>query len=292
MAKLNETIKPTSDTIAGKGSTPVSRSVGSSPISGGDTYAAPDNPRGYGSTGPTDNDRKAADNLGSIAGYNRDTVRGAADNASRVYDISDQQNANLRALQTTQNKRDAGSDWYTQQQKLQAVTSSLMDTGGNAFNGSGIYDLWDMIGRKDDMDDAAVLNQMRQNQNTVDNNYWEAIMASNNGRNESAMDTESNLREIVADWAAQMNNIHPDLAADNLDTGNHTINAPDWLSSGYFDQNVRQAITPDEQGLYRPENAASDAWAQGLMTGQRNTASSANKSYRDRLMTGYSGRNR
>lgn len=245
-----------------------------------------------GSSGPTDEQKRAAGNLGGITGYNSATALNKAGQGDRVYDISDEQNANMRALQTKQNKRNAGNDWYTQQQKLQSVASQLADASGNAAYGSFALDMADAIARKDDMDDVEVLNSMRKNQNQVDNDYWEAVMATNNGRNEMYMDTEESLREIAADYAAQLNNIHPDLANGVIDSEGHTINVPDWLKTTYFDEHVRNALVPDEQGLYRPANAAAEATRRGLVdkdnTGQY--SSSGNQDYWTRMRQGYKRR--
>lgn len=247
---------------------------------------------GDGTLDITDRERKAADNLGGIVGYNADTVRQAYDNANRVYDVADQQSKNLQAVQTTQNKKTAANDWYAQQQKLQSVVANLSDSMGNAANGSSQYDFWDMIARKDDMDDASTLDTMRKNQNTIDNAYYEAIMQNNNSRNDQAMQTEKDLRELAADYVAQMNNISPGMVDENelVDAENHTINVPDWLDTSFFSDHVREAITPEDQGLYRPDSAASDNWAQYLLTGQRNTASSSSPDYRSRLVQGYQRR--
>lgn len=247
---------------------------------------------GDGTLDITDRERKAADNLGGIVGWNADTVRGAYDNANKVYDVADEQSKNLQAVQTKQNKKTAANDWYAQQQKLQSVVANLSDNMGNSANGSSIYDFWDMIARKDDMDDASTLDTMRKNQNTIDNAYYEAIMQNNNSRNDQAMQTEKNLREIAGDYAAQMNNISPGMVDENglIDAENHTLNLPDWLNTSFFDEHLREAVKPEDQGLYRPDAAASDNWAQYLLTGQRNTASSSSPGYRDRLVQGYQRR--
>lgn len=247
---------------------------------------------GSSSSGPTDKERRAADNLAGIVGWNADTVRGAYDNANKVYDVADEQSKNLQAVQTKQNKKTAANDWYAQQQKLQSSVAALSDNMGNSANGSSIYDFWDMIARKDDMDDASTLDTMRKNQNTIDNAYYEAIMQNNNSRNDQAMQTEKNLREIAGDYAAQMNSISPDMVDENglIDGENHTLNLPDWLSTSFFDEHLRKAVKPEDQGLYRPDAAASDNWAQYLLTGQRNTASASSPDYRNRLVQGYQRR--
>lgn len=262
--------------------TPASSNTGGSGGSGG------------GSSGPTEAQRKAAQNLGGITGYNRDTILGGAEDANEVFDIQDQQNERLRAVQTTQNKRNAGNDWYTQQQKLQSVVGQLRDAGGNAMTGSNLYDFWDSIARKDDMDDVATLNNMRGNQNVIDNNYYEAISQGVNARNEYAMGIEQSLRELAADYAAQLNNIDPELAngviAGNGENGKN-LNIPAWLNTDYFNANKVAAANTSDQPLYRPDVAASEAWNKSLLTEKaNNTNQAANKSYWDRMNAGYSRR--
>lgn len=288
---------------------------------------------GGGSSSPSEQQKKAAENLGGITNWNQDTILGAAKNADKVFDISDKQNENLKNIQVKQARRNAGNDWYTQQQRLQSVAANLRESMGNAMYGSTLYDFWDLLARKDDMDDVEVLNTMRENINNVDNEYWQALMATNNSRNESYLDTEQNLRELASDYAAQLNNIHPDLAEDvingpgeydgeyiipssmkelqesrseeyrknlanpsaskqeesNRKDGGY-ITPPSWLQTSYFDEHVREALMPTEQGLFRPDTAATEAWANGLLTGQKNSSSSTNQSYWQRMFGGYNRR--
>lgn len=257
---------------------------------------------GGGSSGPTDDQKKAAGNLGGIVGYNVDTTKNKAKQGDKAFDIADKQSKLQSINQTKQNKRNAGNNWYTRQQKLQSVSNWLADASGNAMYGSFYNDLNDLIARQDDMDDVAVLNQMRENQNQIDNDYFEALAANNNSRNELYMDTEANLRELAADYAAQLNNIHPDLAEDVIDSEGHTLNIPsgsskkksdlDFLNTSYFDEHVRDAIKPENKGLYRPANAAETAYNKGLVN--RKTTSqysdSANKDYWSRARKGYQRR--
>ena len=255
-----------------------------------------------GSSGPTDEQKKAGDNLAAIVGYNADTIKNKAKQGDKAFDIADEQSKLMKLSQTKQNKRNAGNDWYTRQQKLQSVSNWIADASGNAMYGSFYNDLNDLIARQDDMDDVEVLNQMRENQNQVDNDYFEALMANNNSRNELYMDTEANLRELAADYAAQLNNIHPELAQDIIDSDGKTLKIPygsenkndkfDFLNTAYFDSNVRDAIEPELQGLYRPEDAASEAYRQGLVN-RKNTSQnndSANRDYWSRVRQGYQRR--
>lgn len=255
-----------------------------------------------GSSGPTDEQKKAGDNLAAIVGYNADTIKNKAKQGDKAFDIADEQSKLMKLSQTKQNKRNAGNDWYTRQQKLQSVSNWLADASGNAMYGSFYNDLNDLIARQDDMDDVEVLNQMRENQNQVDNDYYEAIMANNNSRNELYMDTEANLRELAADYAAQLNNIHPELAEDIIDKDGKTLKIPygsenknddlNFLNTAYFDSNVRNAIKPELQGLYRPADAASEAYKEGLVN-RKNTSQnsdSANRDYWSRVRQGYQRR--
>ena len=106
------------------------------------------------------------------------------------------------------------------------------------------------------------------------------------------MDTEANLREIAADYAAQLNNIHPDLAKDIIDAEGHTINVPDWLKTNYFDSHVRDAIKPFTQDLYRPSNAAAEADRMDLVDKETESqfSDSGNQDYWSRMRKGYQRR--
>lgn len=267
-----------------------SQNANPNPSGGGAPYGGGGG--GGGSSGPTDDQKRAFSNLGGIVGYNADTTTNKAAQGDKTFDVADEDSWLMRVTQTNQNLRNAGNDWYTQQQKLQNVASQLADAAGNAMYGSFYQDLGDLIARKDDMDDVAVLNQMRENQNQIDNDYWEAIISNNNSRNELYMDTEAALRELAADYAAQANNIHPDLANGIIDAEGHTLNIPDWLKTTYFDEHFRQAVQPDTQGLYRPENASADAKANGNVNSntQSQYDSSGNKDYWSRVRSGYQRR--
>lgn len=300
-------IHPAAGTTATNGKVnPTSPPVTTNPPDAGGDGNPNDNPGGGGGyggyygggggggsgSGPSDQQRQAAANLGGIVGYNMETLKNASNQADKVFDISDEQNRNLRDEQTRQARRNAGDDWFAQQLRLQSVLSQLLDAGGNAFNGSGLYDLQDMVARKDDMDDVEVLDTLRENLNDVNNDYFQSLAATNNSRNEQYMKTESSMRELAADYVAQLNNIHPDLVGEGvIDTENHTLNIPDWLTTSWFDDHVRDALKPEQRMLVRPNAAASGNWQRGLLTGDKNTASAGNQSYRNRLLNGYERRN-
>ncbi len=264
--------------------------VGSGQTSNPDPFATGGYGGGGGGSAPTPQQRQAAGNLGAITGYNQGTVLGDARNQDDIFDIADQQNKNLASMQTAQARRGAGNDWYTQQQRIQSVNSQLRDVMGNAANGSSLYDLWDLIARKDDMDDVAVLNQLRENRNQIDNNLFEAMAATNINRNQNAAETERALRELGGDYAAQMNNIHPDIDTGIYNQDGHTLNLPDWLRQTYYQDNRSAPLTASEAALIRPNRAAQTAWDEGLLTGQANMSQAANSDYANRMRQGYQRR--
>lgn len=253
--------------------------------------------RGYGSGGGSGSSvspeqQKAADNLGAIVGWNAQSLLNAAEQGDTIFDISDQQNLNLRDQQIKQGRRNAGDEWFTNQQKLQSVTGQLREAQGNAMRGSNLYDMMDLVARKDDMDDVEVLNNLRENFDTAYNDYWKALMATNNSRNELYMNTEKDLRELAADYAAQMNSIHPDTADSVIDTENHTLKVPEWLKTTYFDEHKREALTPDEYGFTRPANAQQQVWNidRTKQYNASNTQAAGDRDYWSRMFSGYDRR--
>lgn len=247
---------------------------------------------GRGSSGPTDEQREAAANLGGIVGYNRDTILGQYDDTMATFDLADQQNRNLRDNNILLAKQDAGSDWFRQHLNLQRTASALNDRSSNAMRGSYLYDYRDLLATADDNIDAETLDTQRQNTNQVLQSYFEAVAQNNVNRQEAAMNTEQGLRELYADYVAQINNIHPDLASGLIDTKKHTLNPTDWLSTDFFDSHRRDPMSPDRQAFYRPNQANTEAREKGLTGGNYNTASSAAGSYWDRMNRGYDQRTR
>lgn len=245
-----------------------------------------------GSSGPTPEQRRAANNLGGIVGYNADTLRDKFDQSMQTFDLADEQNRNLRDNNILLAKQGAANDWFRQHKKLQATTSALNDRGGNATRGSFLYDYRDLLGAADDMIDSETLDTQRQNENSVLQSYFESLAQNNVSRQEAAMDTESSLRELYADYVAQMNNIHPDLAKDMIDGKGHTLNGVDWLDTGWFDSHQREALSPDRQELYRPDRANSVAVSSGIRDNDTSRSSAVMRSYWDRMDRGYDQRAR
>lgn len=281
------------DITSGASQTPPDQTTSTPPGNPYNPYYGGGGGGGGGSRGPTDEQRQAAANLGSIAGYNADTLRDQYDNTMATFDLADQQNENLKNNNILLAKQNAGSDWFRQHLKLQRTASALNDRSGNAMRGSYLYDYRDTLAAADDNIDSETLDTQRQNENQVLQSYFEALAQNNVNRQEAAMNTENGLRELYADYVAQLNNIHPDLAAEYMNNGGHTLNeSPDWLDTEFFDSHRMDPLSPERQGLYRPDKANHEARDKGLNGGEYNTASSAASSYWERLNRGYDQRER
>lgn len=165
-----------------------------------------------GDEGPTENQKKTAANLQPIVHYNYDTLGKKYDLGDKVYNTADDNSKNMQDWQVALAGRNASGDWYRQQQKLQSAMKNMRDEMGQAAYGSDFYDMYEGFARADDQMDDDTLQTFRKNIEEIDANFYDAIMANINSRNKLAADTEISMRELGADWAAQLNNIHPDLA--------------------------------------------------------------------------------
>ena len=257
---------------------------------------------GAGGTEPSDVQKETAKNLQPIIHYNYDTLGDKYKLGDKVYDTADDQSKNLQVWQVANAFRNATADWYRQQQKLQSSMKNMRDEMGNAAYGSDFIDMYEGFARADDQMDDDTLQAFRKNIEDIDANYYEALMNNINSRNKLAADTQVSMRELGADWAAQLNNIHPQLAngeymegvtgmgddrktgkkpkdasdyAKLIDRAKDTLTFPDWFKTNFADKNWSEAINPEMRDFYREDLAAQKASDSGLRNRSTNTASAA-----------------
>ena len=245
---------------------------------------------GSGSSKPSAAQEKAAANLGAIVSENADNLRDKYENAMANLKIADEQNQSIRDANLRHAKQAAGSDWFRQHLKLQKVASAVTDRSSNALRGSFNSDFRDLLRTADDNIDSETLDTQRENVNSALLSYFESLAQNINSRNEMAADTESGLRELYADFLAQLNNIHPVLVEDKLDTENHSVRPTDWLSTDFYGSHVTQAAKPETQGLYRPDRANTTALSSGTRSQDTSRASAVMRGYWDRMDRGYDQR--
>ena len=241
---------------------------------------------GYGgSSGPTETQRQAVENLAPIVAYQQDTLLGKADNAKDAFDISDQASANSRQFQSENAEKLAGAEWFSRLLNEQSVYTNQRDLMGNARYGSGLLDLNTMGNRVHDRNAVQVLEALEANYGNIDTAYYDALQNSVNNYNELALDTEAALRQGAADYAAQVNNISPELAVGTgddgiaavtvngeerplIDTEGRTLNFPDWIVTSYYNEHKKGPVEYRHRGHIRPDQA----WANAISLQSPNSA--------------------
>ena len=234
----------------------------------------------YDSAEVTDREQKAADNLGSIAGFNAGSTKNQLQQQLGNYDLADQQNRTLADVQRKQNSRKSASERFGANKKLQTSVGGILGAAGNALNGSSVYNLIDMLKTRKDLDNAEVWNSLTQNQNAVENAYNESLNQNVLSRNDVASTAEFGLRGIEADTSAQLNNINPSLFVSPGE-GASSVGA-----TGTFEANKRPANKAELAGYIMPENAQGEASRES-----KPNKKTGGSSYYDRLMNQYNGYN-
>ena len=157
--------------------------------------------------------RKALANAANVAKYNARTLTDQYKAKIAGFDLAEKQAKRQAKVQKQQNSRTAASDRFAQLQRTQSSASALTNKAGNALQGSQAYGMFDMLSKRNNMDNSESWNTLRENQDSVTNSLNETLNANNVARNEAAWLTEAELRKLEADMAAQSNNINPKLYA-------------------------------------------------------------------------------
>ena len=267
---------------------------------------------------PSDVQKETAKNLRPIVHFNYDTLPKKHELGNKVYDTADDQSKALKDWSAVNAMQNASEDWYRQQQKLQSSMKNMRSEMGNAAYGSDFLNMYDAFARADDQMDDDTLQALRKNLDDIDANYYDAIMNNVNSRNKLAADTEISMRELGADWAAQLNNIHPQLVNGEymegvtgygedrkegdkpddaedfdklIDREKDTLTFPEWFNINYASENWADAIKPERRKLYRPDMTAILASKSGERSRATNNSSAANRSLMgiSSYLQGYSG---
>jgi len=262
-----------------------------------------------GSSGPTESQVKAAKALAPIVAYGNETLTNKADQANRIYNDQDKANKRSMQAQVANARIQALNEWFSRRLKLQGVMGSNRDKMGNAAYGSAYLDWLTDSQMQHDRDSTEVLETYEANLANIWNDYYDSLQQSRNGRNEFMMDTEAKQREGFADYAAQLVNIHPDIAtgeytgtAENNDEGEkwpnvvdingRKLNAPDWLKTSLFDENYKGPVSYKNayMHLIRPDAARQKAYSANRKASRQRTSGSANRNYWSSLTRDYGNR--
>lgn len=161
----------------------------------------------------TERERQAAKNQSKISTQNIKDVENQLARQLSNFDFADAQNRALADTQLRQNSRKTSEDRYEAQRDLQVATLGLLGSMGSAMNGSTTGNLMRMLESRNDKDNSTYWAQHQVNQDAVENAYNDSLNQNLVARRDAMQSAEKAVRDINADWSANMNNINPNLFA-------------------------------------------------------------------------------
>lgn len=159
----------------------------------------------------TDRERKAAENQGLVSGDNILAVQNQLARQLSNYDTADLQNRSLADTQLRQNSRKTSADRFEAQRDLTAAAAGILGSMGTALNGSSLGNLSSMLAQRNDKENNTYWAQHQVNQDAVENAYQDSLNQNTVARRDAMQNAEKAIRDIESDWAANLNNINPNL---------------------------------------------------------------------------------
>lgn len=202
----------------------------------------------------TDREQQAANNQTSISAQNVRDVQNQLNRQLANYDFADAQNRALADTQLRQNSRKTSADRFEAQRDLQAATLGLLGSMGTAMNGSSTGNLMRMLESRNDKENNTYWAQHQVNQDAVENAYQDSLNQNRVARRDAMQSAEKSIRDIESDWAANLNNINPNLFQQGAVGGNE-----DELSSRTaWDENRSQQNNAQISGYTIPDNMSAN----------------------------------
>lgn len=199
----------------------------------------------------TDREQTAADNQTSISKQNVRDVQNQLARQLANYDFADAQNRALADVQLRQNSRKTSADRFEAQRDLQEAALGLMGSMGSAMNGSSTGNLMRMLESRNDKENNTYWAQHQANQDQVENSYNDSLNQNRVARRDAMQSAEKSIRDIEADWRANMNNINPELFPG--ETG--PVGGDESLSSGKaWDESKAPRNDAKISGYVQPDN--------------------------------------
>lgn len=199
----------------------------------------------------TDRERKAAENQTALSKQNVRDVQNQLKRQLANYDFADAQNRALANAQLKQNSRKTSADRFEAQRDLQAATLGLLGSMGSAMNGSSTGNLLRMLESRNDKENNTYWAQLQENQDQVENAYNDSLNQNNVARRDAMQSAEKAIRDIESDWAANLNNINPNLFQQGAVGGNGALSSVNaWNANNAKQNNARMSgyVIPDNRG--------------------------------------------
>lgn len=248
----------------------------------------------------TDRERRASQNQTAISQQNARDVQNQLARQLSNYDFSDRQNRSLANTQLKQNSRKGSADRFESQRDLQAATLGLLGSMGTAMNGSSVGNLMNMLRSRNDKENNTFWAQHQVNQDSVENAYQDSVNQNRVARRDAMQSAEKALRDIEADWRANMNNINPNLfpGSSGAIGGDQSL-APNtaWDEAKARENNAKISgyLIPDNrgvattpQGQTNPKNSMNIGDTRNRVRGGSNQAVGGD--YFSQLMNRFNGR--
>lgn len=249
----------------------------------------------------TDRERQAATNQTAISGQNVRDVQNQLARQLSNYDFADAQNRALADEQRRQNSRKTSADRFEAQRDLQAATLGLLGSMGSAMNGSSTGNLMRMLESRNDKENNTFWAQHQTNQDQVENTYNDSLNQNNVARRDAMQNAEKAIRDIESDWAANLNNINPNLFQQGAVGGNGDLSSTTAWTPDRVQQN-NSALSGYQLGTGMsnyliPDNRGQGTTPQGraLPDYSRNSGATRNRvyggsDYFSQLMNRFNGR--
>lgn len=218
---------------------------------------------GSASSGPTDAEKKAAANQTAIAKQNVRDVQAQLARQLANYDLADSQNKALWQTQLKQNSRKTSEDRFEAQRDLQSAALGLLASMGLAMNGSATGNFMNMMRTRNDKDNNTFWAQHQVNQDQATNTYNDSLNQNVVARRDAMQSAEKAIRDITADWMANMNNINPELYKAQTSVGGDKSLAP----STAWNANKAKQNTAQLSGYVMPDQALRSIPARNTMRG-------------------------
>lgn len=218
---------------------------------------------GGSSSGPTDAEKKAAANQTAIAKQNVRDVQAQLARQLANYDLADAQNKALWQTQLQQNSRKTSEDRFEAQRDLQSAALGLLASMGIAMNGSATGNFMNMMRSRNDKENNTFWAQHQVNQDQATNTYNDSLNQNVVARRDAMQSAEKAIKDITADWMANMNNINPELYKAQTSVGGDKALAP----STAWDANKAKQHTAQLSGYVMPDQALRSIPARNRVAG-------------------------
>ena len=203
----------------------------------------------------TDRERLAAEHQGLISGDNVLAVQNQLARQLENYDFANAQNRYLADRQLRQNSAKTSADRFEAQRDLLGAATGLLGSMGNAMSSSTLGNLRTMLEQRNDKENNTYWAQHQVNQDAVENAYMDSYNQNQVAKRDAMQSAEKAIRDIESDWAANLNNINPNLFQQGAVNGiGHLSSTTAWKDNPY---GVPQLTPGVVSGYKRPSEYVS-----------------------------------